>query len=134
MANPGNNTGALTSCPHHTNSVDPKDLLKVDSPDLEHVLLDGEEGIPLQVLSLNLGIGGAKGSLDQVAALLALPKFRQVAVLHLQEARIRKSNVSKLQHTAAQLLLKFALYVHCMPAGMPHNTSVITMVRKELLK
>jgi hypothetical protein len=63
---------------------DPKQ--PVDVPATEHVLLDGEEGLSLQILSLNLGISCFKGSVEQIAVLLLKPQFKHVAVLHLQEA------------------------------------------------
>ena len=45
-----------------------QEVPEVDCPDPEHVLLDGPTGVPLKVLSLNLGISGLKGSLDHLAA------------------------------------------------------------------
>jgi hypothetical protein len=45
----------------------------------EHVLLDGDEGLSLQVLTLNLGISGIRGSLQELASLLQ-QKYSSVAL------------------------------------------------------
>ena len=107
----------------------------VDCPDLEHVLLDGPAGIPLQVLSLNLGISGLKGSLDQLGAYLRRRKPQSTpAVLHLQEARLRADEVRKWRKRVSAILPEYSLYAHCRHHGSRNTTAVVTLVRKELVK
>ena len=104
----------------------------IDCPVGEHVLLDGKTGIPLQLLSLNLGISGLKGSLQQLAASLRCNE--DVAVLHLQEARLKSSHVPKWRKYVRAILPKYAMYVHCTSVGSHPTTSVVTLVRQELVK
>jgi len=112
----------------------PKPEPPVDCPTQEHVLLDGDEGLPMQVLTLNLGISGIRGSLQELASLLQQPHYRNIAVLHLQEARLKKLQIAKLRQTVDKTLPKYAMYVHCQSLGDKPTTAVITLVRKELTK
>ncbi len=109
--------------------------LGVDCPDTEHVLLDGPTGIPLQVLSLNLGISGLKGSLDQLSAYLRKCKVHSTpAVLHLQEARLRTYEVQKWRKRVSAALPEFSMYAHCRHSGLRNTTAVVTLICKEMVK
>ena len=103
---------------------------KVDSPEVDSVPLGGEEGIPLQMLSLNLGISGFKGSLRTGLREFLGP--RDIAVVHLQEARIKAHELVTWRKRALDALPKYALYAHCYSGH--RNTAVITLVRKEIAK
>ena len=101
----------------------------VDCPAPEAIPLDDAEGLPLQILSLNLGISGIKGSLGELSHLL----FRgDIAAVHLQEARLRKRDVIKWRKNLHSRLPKYAMYVHCYHGNK--NTAVVTLLRKELVK
>ena len=82
----------------------------------------------MQVLTLNLGISGIWGSLQELASLLQQPHYRNIAVLHLQEARLKKLQIAKLRRTVDKTLPKYAMYVHCQSLGDKPTTAVITLV------
>lgn len=103
----------------------------VNCPEPEHVLLDGSEGLPVQVLCLNLGINGIKRSLHELADYL---QHRDVAIVHLQEARLKHTELSKWRKITKQKLPKYAMYAHCHHGTPAKNTAVVTLVRLELTK
>jgi hypothetical protein len=73
-----------------------------DSPGLLHL------SIPLCCF-----VGFIQGSLQELASLLQQPHYRNIAVLHLQEARMKKPQIAKLRQTVDKTLPKYAMYVHC---------------------
>ena len=87
----------------------------VDCPDAEHVVQDWKTGIPLQVLSLNLGISRLKGSAQQLAS--SMEGNQNVAVLHCQEARLKKHEVPKWWKHMQTILPKYTMYAHCTSLG-----------------
>ena len=101
----------------------------IDCPDVSTVPLEDSEGIPLQVLSLNLGIAGFKRSLRTLSSFL---HPTNIAVVHLQEARLKAHELPKWRKIAQTHLSKYALYAHCYHGR--RNTAVLTLVRKEIAK
>lgn len=105
--------------------------LTVDCPEIEHVLLDGNEGLPVKIMSLNLGTSGLKGSLDQLASYL---HDKDIAAIHLQEVRMKHTELTKWRRIIKQKLPKYAMYAHCYHGKQTKNTAVVTLVLLELAK
>ena len=100
-------------------------------PEAEHVLLDGEKAIPLQILSLNTGIGTFKFNMDDIATYL---DTHNIAVMHVQEARVRPEQIHRVRALVKCKMPKYAMYIHGKPAGSKRSTAVLTLVRKELVQ
>jgi endonuclease/exonuclease/phosphatase family metal-dependent hydrolase len=120
----------------------------------EHFFSDGSASKPLRIASINIGPGGLGSHLH---SLNDWGEAEDIAIIHVQEARVRKYALKGLRKAIKVVMPHYRLYIHCSDPqrdrtryttegdevtsgehwnNRPYspNTAVATLIRKELVQ
>ena len=97
----------------------------------ERFFPDEEQGHKLlRIGSINIGAGGIVSHLHR---LIEWADEQHLAIIHIQEARLRKWNAASLRKNFKKLTDDYRLYIHCSDGSRDTpTTSVATIIRKEV--